>query len=226
MQKNITIVLVAVSLMFSCESKVAKNTTQSTISIQKEIVPLERDTSSIIGWKEINFKETQIIEKLAYADTANFMHEKIYPCAKCFLRPEAVDALLKANQLAIKENLRLVIFDCYRPKVYQQKMYDIVKNPNYVALPTKGSMHNKGLAVDIGLADSKGALLDFGSQFDDFSEKGHFLYSNISDKAKSNRKKLREIMTQVGFEPYKNEWWHFSYSKVQYSADDFIWNCN
>jgi D-alanyl-D-alanine dipeptidase len=226
MPKNITIVLVVVSLMYSCESKQTKNVAPSLISVQNSIVPIKRDTNSIKVWQEINFNETQMIEKMAYADTANFMHEKIYSCAKCFLRTEAADALLKANQLALKEKLRLVLFDCYRPKVYQQKMYDIAKNPNYVALPTKGSMHNKGLAVDIGLADIKGNLLDCGSRFDDFSEKAHFSYSNIPEKAKSNRRKLREIMMQAGFEPYKNEWWHFNYSKAEYPTDDFIWNCN
>lgn len=209
MQKNITIILVGVS--FICSS--------SSLSCQTSV-------PSTGQWKEINFKETHIIQKLAYADTANFMHEKIYPCAKCFLRPEVATALLYANQFAAHLNLRLVLFDCYRPKIYQQKMYDLVKNPDYVALPIKGSMHNKGLAVDIGLADDKGSLLDFGCDFDDFSDKAHFSYPGISAQAKANRKQLQEIMLQAGFEPYKNEWWHFNFKKVDYPVDDFTWTCN
>jgi D-alanyl-D-alanine dipeptidase len=209
MQKNITIILAGVSFLI-CNNNSLKGQT---------------GTPSI-NWKEVDFKEAHIIEKLAYADTANFMHEKIYPCAKCFLRPEATEALLKANRLAAQSHLRIVLFDCYRPKVYQQKMYDLVKNPDYVALPTKGSMHNKGLAVDIGLADANGMLLDFGCAFDDFSDKAHFSYPGISAGAKANRTLLQNIMLQAGFEPYKNEWWHFNFKKAEYPVDDFIWKCN
>jgi D-alanyl-D-alanine dipeptidase len=209
MQKNITIILAGVSFLICINN-----------SLKSQI------NTSASNWKEISFKETRIIEKLAYADTANFMHEKVYPCAKCFLRPEAAEALLKANQLAAQLHLHIVLFDCYRPKVYQQKMYDLVKNPDYVALPTKGSMHNKGLAVDISLADDKGNLLDFGCAFDDFSDKAHFSYPAISAVAKANRKVLQEIMLQAGFESYKNEWWHFNFKKVEYPVDDFIWKCN
>ena len=106
-------------------------------------------------------------------------------------------------------------------------MFDIVKNPKYVAEPKQGgSMHNKGLAVDISLANKNGILLDFGGEFDDFSEKSHHGYKDLSSTAKANRKLLKEIMIEVGFEPYKYEWWHYSYKKVNYSLDDFIWDCN
>ena len=66
------------------------------------------------GWSEIDFNKSGIINKMAYADTANFMHTKIYPCARCFLRPEVAAALEKANELAKDKNLRLVVYDCYR----------------------------------------------------------------------------------------------------------------
>lgn len=228
MPKNIMTILVVASLLMIISCQDTKSGRKSQLmnkandTLQENIEPVD----SIAGWKEIDFGKVQIIAKMAYADTVNFMHEKIYPCAKCFLRPEAAAALLKANDIAVKQSLRLVIFDCYRPRIYQQKMYDIVQNPDYVAAPTNGSKHNRGLAVDIALADALCVLLDFGSDFDDFSEKAHFSYPGISEKAKSNRIKLKEIMMAAGFEPYKNEWWHFNYSKVSYPSDDFLWNCN
>ncbi|MFY9310266.1 MAG: M15 family metallopeptidase [Bacteroidia bacterium] len=217
---------VSVLLLFSCSNPFAERTSES---IGKDSVILSdtlKQVDSIAGWSQIDFEKLGIIAKMAYADTANFMHEKIYPCAKCFLRPEAAAALIKAADIAKKQNLRLVIYDCYRPRVYQQKMYDIVQNPDYVAAPGNGSKHNRGLAVDIALADASGVLLDFGCAFDDFSEKAHYTYQGISEQAKSNRKKLRDIMVEAGFEPYKNEWWHFNYSTVSYPSDDFLWNCN
>ena len=179
-----------------------------------------------VEWSEICFDSTGVINKMAYADTANFMHQKIYPCARCFLRPEVAEALDNANRLAKRRNLKLVMYDCYRPYQFQYKMYEIVNDPRYVAKPTKGSNHNRGQAVDIALADEDGNLLDMGNAFDDFSEKSHYKAVGISKEGKKNRKLLRKIMEQAGFTPYDNEWWHFDYLKKQYPVADFVWDCN
>lgn len=177
-------------------------------------------------WQEINMEAKGMVNKMAYADTANFMGQKIYPCAKCFLRPEVSEALEKANTLANQKNLKLVIFDCYRPYGYQQKMFEIVNNPKYVAPPGKGSNHNRGAAVDLSLADNEGNLLDMGNEFDDFSSLSHYISDKISAKAQNNRKLLRDIMKEAGFTPYDNEWWHFDYRKKRYETSDFRWECD
>jgi D-alanyl-D-alanine dipeptidase len=176
-------------------------------------------------WAEVNFKTSGMINSMAYADTANFMHAKIYPCARCFLRPEVALALEKANSLAETKKLRLVIYDCYRPYGFQKKMYDIVNNPRYVAKPGKGSNHNRGAAVDLALADENGQLLDMGNAFDDFSELSHYTADGITTEAKKNRKILRSIMVKAGFKPYDNEWWHFDYKQNIYPVSGFIWKC-
>ncbi|MFL9837980.1 M15 family metallopeptidase [Flavobacterium sp. ST-75] len=177
-------------------------------------------------WKEINMDAKGMVNKMAYADTANFMGQKIYPCAKCFLRPEVAEALEKANTLASQKNMKLVIFDCYRPYGYQQKMFEIVNNPKYVAPPGKGSNHNRGAAVDLSLADNQGNLLDMGNEFDDFSSLSYYISDKISAKAQNNRKQLRDIMKEAGFTPYDNEWWHFDYRKKRYETSDFRWECD
>lgn len=177
------------------------------------------------NWREIDFDSTSMINRMAYADTANFMHQKIYPCARCFLRPEVAEALEKAGEIAQDKGLKLIIYDCYRPYGFQRKMYEIVNNPKYVAKPGKGSNHNRGAAVDLALANEDGALLDMGNDFDDFSELSHYNNLEISPEAKKNRKTLRSIMKKAGFSPYDNEWWHFDYRKKIYPVSGFIWNC-
>lgn len=192
-----------------------------TNSFHQELVM--KDSSD---WQEINMDAKGMVNKMAYADTANFMGQKIYPCAKCFLRPEVAEALEKANTLANQKNLKLVIFDCYRPYGYQQKMFEIVNNPKYVAPPGKGSNHNRGAAIDLSLADNEGNLLDMGNEFDDFSSLSHYISDKISAKAQNNRKQLRDIMKEAGFTPYDNEWWHFDYRKKRYETSDFRWECD
>ncbi len=204
MLKNITILLVgSIAIIFCVAFQVQKS-----------------------SWVKLDFNKENILEKMAYASADNFMKQQIYPCESCYLRPEVHTALLKASKIAQSKGCKIVIFDCYRPKQFQQKMFEIVNNPNYVAKPTKGSMHNKGLAIDLSLADSNGNQLDMGTVFDDFSEKANYNCKSISTTAKNNRKLLRNIMLQAGFEPYENEWWHFNFRTVNYPADDFVWKCN
>lgn len=230
MLKSTTIISVGVSLLLACS-----NTPQSPSSIQSNTEEIDTLTVFIKDsldydtflWSEIDFSESDLIERMAYADSANFIGKKIYPCARCFLRPEAAEALELATRIASAKGLRLIIFDCYRPTKHQQEMFDLVGDPRYVAEPKEGgSMHNKGLAVDIALADSTGSMLDFGSEFDDFSERSHHAYSELSELAKSNRILLKNIMNEAGFTPYAHEWWHYSFKNANYELDDFIWDCN
>lgn len=187
-------------------------------------IAAERDTVNPV-WAEVDFESSGMINRMAYADTANFMHTKIYPCARCFLRPEVAEALDKANEIAKDKNLRLVVYDCYRPYSFQKVMYDIVNDPQYVAPPGKGSNHNRGAAIDISLADENGNLLDMGGMFDDFSKISHYDNEGVSKIGKKNRKQLRNIMMKAGFTPLSSEWWHFDYRKKRYPNAGFKWDC-
>ena len=194
-------------------------------SLQGNTTAFRMENDTVKEWAEINFDSLGIINKMAYATVDNFMGQQVYPCARCFLRPEVAEALLEANEIAKDKGVILVIYDCYRPYGYQQKMYEIVNNPRYVAPPGKGSNHNRGQAVDLTLADGNGVLLDMGNPFDDFSELSEYDNDSIPKEAKKNRKLLRRIMTRAGFKPYENEWWHFDYKKKSYETSDFRWDC-
>lgn len=203
-------------------------TVKSTVHVSKNsngLLAKARDSVDPL-WSEVNFEASGMINRMAYADTANFMHTKIYPCARCFLRPEVAAALDKANELAKDKNLQLVIYDCYRPYGYQRKMYEIVNNPRYVAPPGKGSNHNRGAAIDLTLADENGDVLDMGNAFDDFSELSQYDNKTISKEGQKNRKLLRKIMVKAGFVPYNNEWWHFDYKQKRYATAGFKWECD
>ena len=50
-----------------------------------------------------------------------------------------------------------------------------------------------------------------GTPYDDFTERASFASKDVSEKAYSNRKLLRETMIQFGFDPMETEWWHFDF---------------
>ncbi|WP_205529482.1 M15 family metallopeptidase [Taibaiella koreensis] len=197
-------------------------------SAAKNSIQLEEDSLVVTlpeEWIAIDAAAEGFVLDMPYADTANFTHRKIYDCARCLLRPEAAMALRAAGKQARAAGFRIVIFDAYRPLPYQQKMYDVVPDKRYVADPAKGSMHNRGLAVDVGLADSSGKLLDMGGHFDDFSERAAYHYAALGKLQHSNRAMLRALMTGAGFEPYEGEWWHFNYRKKDYPLSVYLWPC-
>ena len=229
---SITILLVAVSSLFltyglskdqNIKSKLEKNAVEvnSNSKLNKPFIN-SADTNLV----RINLDSLGIINDLKYATQENFLKQKIYPCAECYLREEVAKSLMKINTEANLLGYKLVVFDCYRPYSAQVKMFSIIPDDRYVADPKKGaSNHNRGIALDISLASPEGTLLEMGSEFDEFSAKSHVDYSNLSKTAKKNRITLKNLMVNGGFLPYENEWWHFSYHDKKYKTSDFSWPC-
>jgi D-alanyl-D-alanine dipeptidase len=138
-----------------------------------------------------------------------------------------VKALIKANEKFMKKGYKIMLFDCYRPLDIQKKMWQIVSNPNYVADPKKGSIHNRGGAVDISLVDSTGVAIDMGTPFDFFGIEASHDYENLPEEVKENRRLLRKIMTRSGFRIFESEWWHYNLKNARReSLSNFKWKCD
>lgn len=178
-------------------------------------------------WTHILDVDATILEDMRYATTNNFVEAQMYDCPACYLRPEAAIAVGKAHKILQEKGFGgLKMFDCYRPRPIQQKLWDKVPNASYVTPPWKGSMHNKGLAVDLTIVDTNGVQLDMGTIFDFFGKEGHHTYTGHSPEILANRKLLKETMAAVGFRHIRTEWWHYSYRKVTYPISDWVWDCN
>jgi D-alanyl-D-alanine dipeptidase len=163
---------------------------------------------------------------IRYATKNNFTKAQIYDCPRCLLRPEAAKAIAEAQEILQKQGYSLKMFDCYRPRPYQQRLWDKVPNPDYVTNPAKGSMHSRGAAVDLTIVDAKGVELDMGTPYDFFGEKAHTDYTKLSEKVLNNRLLLQKTMESVGFKGIRTEWWHFSFQKKQFPLADYVWPCD
>ncbi len=179
-----------------------------------------------VGWAEILRSEPGVTLALQYADTINFTKQKIYDCPRCFLRPEVKSKLLQfRDHLRDNYGVGIIIYDCYRPRPYQQQLWDIKPDPRFVTHPDKGSMHTRGMAVDIGLTTATGKLLDMGSDFDHFGKVSYHSATGISKEAIKNRKLLKKEIGKFGFKPITSEWWHYSYRQNVQPLSDWIWPC-
>ncbi|MBT8300282.1 MAG: M15 family metallopeptidase [Maribacter sp.] len=164
--------------------------------------------------------------ELRYATTNNFLKAKVYDCAECYTRVKTAKALLKANRDFKDIGVRIKFFDCYRPNSVQYKMWEIVPNPQYVANPVKGSIHNKGGAVDITQITLEGEELDMGTDFDFFGKRAYHDNLDLPQKVLDNRKMLKETMEKHGFWSIRTEWWHYNLSAASNDkVADFKWDC-
>jgi zinc D-Ala-D-Ala dipeptidase len=173
----------------------------------------------------LDFNKDFVLD-LKYATTDNFLKAKVYDCPKCFLRYKTLKMLLLAQQDFKKLGYTIKIFDCYRPYDVQKKMWKILPDANYVADPAKGSLHNRGGAIDLTLIDKNGNEVDMGTPFDDFTEASAHSYENLAKEVIENRKLLKTIMEKHGLMAIKSEWWH--YNKVVEPIDkisNFKWKC-
>lgn len=163
---------------------------------------------------------------LRYATENNFLKAKVYDCAECYTRVKTAKALIKANAAFMKKGYRIKFFDCYRPNSVQYKMWELFPNPQYVANPVKGSIHNKGGAVDITLVDLEGNEVDMGTDFDFFGHKAHHDHLDLSDAILSHRKLLKKTMEAHGFWSIRTEWWHYNLSSGSNDqVANFKWEC-
>jgi D-alanyl-D-alanine dipeptidase len=202
----------------------------SLFSCKSQTVVVTSDTKAIINDTTfVNLKDysKDFVYDMKYATSDNFLKAKVYDCAECFLRLKTVKALINANKQFMKNGYKIKLFDCYRPLDVQKKMWAIVSNPEYVANPSKGSIHNKGGAVDITLVDNCGKELDMGTTFDFFGIEASHNYKNHSQEIQSNRAKLKTIMIDNGFNPLDSEWWHYNLTAaLNDKVSNAKWECD
>lgn len=224
-------------IAFSCKSvkearmvdqSIANNKIESTKKNASKpnsfaLVEDSNDTTFV----DIKDYNNDFVLDMKYATSDNFLNEKVYDCAKCYLRLKTVKSLINANNDFLEKGYKIKIFDCYRPLDIQKKMWKIVSNPEYVADPNKGSIHNRGGAVDVTLVDSNGNEIDMGTSFDFFGIEASHDYQNLPEEVKNNRKLLKEVMLKNNFKSFDSEWWHYNLKDSSLdNLSNFKWKCD
>lgn len=137
-------------------------------------------------------------------------------------------ALLEAQKQAAALGYGLLLWDGYRPKRAvdcflrwsEQPEDNLTKERHYPNIErtemfAKGyiasqSSHSRGSAIDLTLYHlDTGALVSMGGSFDFMDERSHHAAKGIASMEAQNRRRLRSIMENSGFEPYSFEWWHY-----------------
>ncbi|CDD11408.1 d-Ala-D-Ala dipeptidase domain protein [Phascolarctobacterium succinatutens CAG:287] len=150
-----------------------------------------------------------------YAGSDNLFGAPLYTTPKLFVSKEAAAALGKVQQRLAPYGYGLVLWDAYRPwsvsklanLALPEGKKDMLEDPE-----VKGSVHNTGNAVDVGLYSlDSGEELDMGCGFDEPSLRQYASYAGGTSRERYLRSLLREEMELQGFKGIEMEWWHFEY---------------
>lgn len=150
-----------------------------------------------------------LVVQLAYATPRNIAGRALYAeDAKCRLRKTvALRLALVARKIA---PFRLVAWDCFRPHSAQLALWKAHPEAGAVADPARGSLHERGVAVDLGLADAAGNLVELPTAFDAFGPRAYADAALPDGPAKRHRDLLESAMHDAGFRVNPKEWWHYS----------------
>lgn len=150
-----------------------------------------------------------------YAGSDNLFGAPLYSTPKLFVAKDAAAALGRVQQRLAAYGYGLVLWDAYRPwsvsklanLALPEGKKDMLEDPE-----VKGSVHNTGNAVDVGLYGlDSGEELDMGCGFDEPSLRQYASYAGGTSRERYLRSLLREEMELQGFKGIEMEWWHFEY---------------
>lgn len=147
--------------------------------------------------------------EMRYAGSANFTGRALYSRPEAFLRRSSARKLAAAAESLRTRGLRLLVFDAYRPLSVQRAMWRVKPDPRFVADPARGSAHNRGGAVDVGLCSASGRALAMPSDFDEFGPRAAHDAPGATLEARANARALRAAMEAAGFASLASEWWHY-----------------
>lgn len=185
------------------------------LALWAQVPPVDRLATRKPDLVALKAVDSTIRVDLRYASKDNFMGRAMYPAgAEALLNREAALALSRANAALKPKGYVLLVWDAYRPWSVTRAFWEATP-PNkrqFVADPAKGSVHNRGCAVDVTLFDlHSGAEVEMPSGFDEMTERAYPHYSGGTPSARRNRDLLRATMEAQGFSVYPTEWWHFDY---------------
>ena len=150
-----------------------------------------------------------------YAGSDNLFGAPLYSTPKLFVAKDAAAALGRVQQRLAPYGYGLVLWDAYRPwsvsklanLALPEGKKDMLEDPE-----VKGSVHNTGNAVDVGLYSlDSGEELDMGCGFDEPSLRQYASYAGGTSRERYLRSLLRDEMELQGFKGIEMEWWHFEF---------------
>jgi D-alanyl-D-alanine dipeptidase len=173
----------------------------------------------------------EIQVNLRYYSKDNFLGVRVngYEKPVCIVTDPAAHALSKVQEELATFGLGLLVYDAYRPQSavdhfwrWAQDLADKKMKADYYPQVEKTKLfeqgyiaarsgHSRGSSVDVTIVSlsENSTPLDMGTRWDFFDPSSWSNATNVTAAQRAHRMLLQKLMTKHGFEPLKEEWWHF-----------------
>ena len=139
---------------------------------------------------------------------------------------EMAKRLDEASILLKEQDLKLLVYDSYRPQTtvnaivdwlddeyddsMKEELYPETEKSEMIDMCFEAkSPYPRGGAVDASLVDMSGRELDMGTAYQYLDESSAFGYEELNAQQLNNREILRDVMIQAGLTPNDTYWWSF-----------------
>ncbi|SDY05575.1 M15 family metallopeptidase [Hymenobacter psychrophilus] len=155
-----------------------------------------------------------LVLDLRYATANNLAGRPLYTRAQALARRPVAVALARVQHQLAAFGVGLVVYDAYRPYHVTREFYELIGDEDFAAPPWRGSRHNRGCALDVGLVQlGSGQTLPLPTDFDELTPAAHARYPALPAHVLFNRSLLLAAMRGQGFRNYPAEWWHFDHPR-------------
>ena len=172
----------------------------------------DKSPASDSDFVDITSVDSSILVELRYAGPNNVTRRPLYPPGTpALVRASVAERLVVAQKYLKEKGYGLKIWDAYRTRATQEKLWQLTRHRSYVANPNEGvgSMHVRGTAVDVTLVDSSGREVPMPTDFDSFTPAALIEYKGNNQTVRANLNLLQKAMAHGGFYGLRTEWWHF-----------------
>lgn len=221
--------VLAVSLLAACSGAVARQPRPPSAATA---MPHEASAAGLVDVRDF---VPGVDLDIRYATEHNFVGAVVtgYEAPRCWLHRPVAEALAKVAADLQREQLKLRVFDCYRPARavahfmrWAKDLDDQRTKPAHYPNLDKGvlvggyiaerSGHSRAATIDLTAmqCDARGEHcreLDMGTPFDFFDTLANTDDPRLSASQRANRELLRSAMQGHGFANYPMEWWHFTF---------------
>lgn len=182
---------------------------------------------------------TDIKADIKFAQDDNLFGQPLegYYDNQIIVKVDVARALVKASDMLKNYNVRLVVYDAYRPEDAFYQIRDWLNDPEnnvnqetyyngidkqtlkdeYFAYDAE-RLYLRSQVVNVGLVDIYGEPLDMGGEYMVFDEFTSYACEGLTPEQIYNRELLHDIMLQAGFTSVENQWWKFEYNPYLYDV--------
>lgn len=182
----------------------------------------------------VEIQQERFICELMYAGldhnmTGRAIYEEIGFGNHAYVHPDLWEKLQKLIPWLEEKQLKMKIFDAYRPPMAHRKLREVIPQPGFFAADAAISPHCRATAVDVCLCDENGKELSYPTLVDAYDpdyakqvQKGESAaFFEYLKKARHdyvdeqvpeqihNRQELKALMESVGLKALPHEWWHY-----------------